>query len=397
MDVDSLTRAQRGDYDAALRATHRRRVELVILTLDDDPVTSLVNPFLGGSIHGDVDRSPVEVLEARVLDRDGVLDWTNGQHRRFKVRVVDSRFVVALNDWVEATVFTGPLWDFERRGEEVTLVAQGSERLAMGSVRSAFTRPRKAKATEVIRDLLRDAGAPASSLRVPRLNVRLPERVTVVKRGKDRDGDKAGRQGARRRVLRVSRADSPWPRAAKIAEAIDRELFADGSGNFLLRPAQTKPSVSFTSRLLIGPPIERRGKDGEQPNVWMVVGADPKGSRKQIQVEVPLPRRHPLSRQRLAWHDVPREVVERVENEHLKTKKQARLVGERRRDKALRELMEYEVQAFPCVPWLRPNSLVTIPLASGGTARIRVKRWTLPLGPGPDPLVIGANRRSGWR
>lgn len=397
MDYESLTREQRDTYLAATMTTHRRRVELVILTLDDVPVRSLTDSLLGGAVHGDVTRTPAEILECRVLDVEGVLDWTNGQHRGHKLQVLDHRYIPELG-WVEATVFTGPIWDFERRGAEVTIVAQGSERLAMGSVRRTFQRPRKARASEVIRDLLREAGAVGSVLRIPRLNARLPERVTVgVRRGKDRNEKKPGHQGPRARVLRVNTSDTYWPEAEKIAEAIDRELFTDGAGRFVLRPPQTKPSVSFTAATLTAPPVERRGDEGEQTNVWLVLGPEPKGPKERVKVEVTLPKRHSLSRESLAWHGKPREVTERVENKHVRTVRQAQTLGQRRRDKALRELVEYEIEAVPFVPWLRPNALVTIPLHGGQVARVRVKRWTLPLGPGPDPLVIGTNRRSGWR
>lgn len=397
MDYESLTRDERAAYYAATSRTHRRRVELVILTLDDEPVRSLSDVLLGGAIHGDVTRTPVEVLECRLVDVDNVLDWTNGQHRRFKLRVIDHRYVPELG-WVEATAFTGPIWDFERRGAEVDLVAQGSERLAMGSVRKPFQQPRKSKATDVIRDLLKDAGAVNRVLRIPKLDARLPERVTVgVKRGKDRDPKKDGYQGPRRQVLKVKQSDTYWPEASRIAEAIDRDLYADGAGNFVLRPPQTKPSIRFTESSLLLPPVERRGEAGEQTNVWLVLGAEPKGPKERVRAEVRLPKKHPLSRERLAWHDKPREVTERIENRHVRTVKQARVLGQRRRDKALRELVEYEFEAVPFVPWIRPNALVTIPLSGGRRARVRVKRWTLPLGPGPDPLVVGTNRRSGWR
>jgi hypothetical protein len=125
----------------------------------------------------------------------------------------------------------------------------------------------------------------------------------------------------------------------------------------------------------------------------LVLGANPKGPAEQIKVEVSLPARHPLSAESLAWHGNPRQIIRRIENEHLRTVAKAREVGQRARDRVLRETVEYEVEALPMMAWIRPNSMVSIPTAFGRVST-RVKRWTIPLGPTADPLTIGANRRS---
>ena len=164
----------------------------------------------------------------------------------------------------------------------------------------------------------------------------------------------------------------------------------------MLAPPASNPSLVLDNSTLLAPVVEKRATaDGEQTNVWEVFGPDPKGPKKSPHAKVTLPRRHPLSRERLAWHDKPREVIARIENKHIRTDKDAQKVGAQARDRALRELTTYEVQALPVIPWLRPRSLASIP-TSGGRARTRVVQWTLPLGPAADPLVIGANLRRGW-
>lgn len=395
MDFDSLTTAQRRLYHATVAQTHHREVELQVLTLNGVAVTSLTNAFMGGSIQGDSTRTPCEVLEADVLDEDFALAWSNGEHRKYKVRVVDSRFIPELNDWVGQVVFTGPLWDFEREGPVVSLVAHGSELLALGSVRRVMTRPRKTRATAVIRDLLSAAGAAPANMSIPNLAAKLPERVTVgIRRGKKRKGKKDKRKPPKVQVFRATPEDTYWTEAEQIAEAINRDLYCDGRGRFLLRAEAKRAAVTFSPSTILAPVSERRPTEGEVTNKWVVVGADPKGPKKRVQVEVSLPARHPLSAESLKWHNAPREIIERIENKQLRTKAQARAVGVKHRDRAMRELVEYEVDALPIVGWLRPDSLVSVPV-NGGAALVRVKQWTLPLGPGADPLTIGANRRRG--
>lgn len=392
MRYESLTAPQRRAYMDTVTGSHHRRIEIVLLTLDGKPVRDLTESFLGGSIQGDVDRTPVEVCDVDVLDVDEHLDWSNGRQRHFKLRVIDSRFVPALDEWVEAVVFTGPVWDFDRQGDVVSLVAQGSERLAMGSLRNVFHRPRKTKATSVIRDLLAAAGAQPQDRRIPSQQARLPESVTIgVNRGKKKEDKR------KRRILRATPVeDTYWQTAAEIAEAIDRELYSDGRGRFVLGPATTRPAAWVAGEVLLSPVTEKRVDAAEWPNTWLVVGANPKGPKPQVQVQVQLPPKHPASADSMAWHGKPRDVTVRIENSHLRTKQQARRLGQKYRDRAMRELTEYEVNTLPVVPWLRPNATITAP-TSRGRVQVRVRQWTLPLGPGADPLTIGANRRRGYQ
>ena len=393
MQYESLSADQIPVYEAAIAGSHNRHVDLAFFRRSDGtPVTSSVQ-LITGSIQGDVERTPVTFLDADLLDPDFTLDWSNGAQRRFEVRVTDSRFVPDLDDWVDRVVFTGVVWTFSREGAVVSIVAEGPEINAMGTIRNPQTYKEKTPATTVIRGLLKAAGA--VRLRIPSLSRKLPRDVTVgVRRGKK--DDKKKHQRPRRRELRTSREDTYWGEAEPIAEAIDRDLYATGRGAFVLEPPPTKPSLVLTNRMLTAPVKETPALDGEAPNTWLVLGADPKGPKPQVKAEVALPKRHPASAHSMRWNDTPREVTVRIENNHLRTDAAARRVGERRRDQALRERLSHEVQVIPCVSWVRPGMLASFPVGSR-IAVSRVKRWTLPLGPGADPVSLGANRSRGWR
>lgn len=400
--LQSLTPPQRTAYDATVAASHHREVEVEFLhrRRDRKAYRSLTNRFLGGSIQGDTDRSPVEVLEAEILDTDYLLDWGHGQHRHYNVRVLDRRFVPDLNDWVEEIVFTGPLWDYSRSGPVVKITAEGSELLASGSVRKAFHRPAKSKATTVAKQLLREAGAESRDMRIPNRRATLPREVTVgVKRGK-KDKAKKKDKGPKRRRLELDREDSYLEPVEEIAQALDLDFFVDGRGRFTFAPPRTRPTLQVEPRMLLAPVDEKPAQGIEETtNTWLVLGRDPKGPRERVRAEVGLPRSHPASAAKMAWNDngVPREVVERIENDKLRTSKQALAVARRRRDRALRELVTYEAQVLPVVPWWRPGGLVSLPLGGGRRATARVPRWSLPLGPGADPMTLGVNRRRRFR
>lgn len=394
--LGSLTKAERTEYDATVSTSHHRFLELeVYRRRDGKAILSLTNRFMGGAVHGDLDRDVVTYLECDVLDDDFALDWSNGEHRKFEVRVIDGRFVPALDEWVEEPVFHGPLWDFQRSGSGVHLVAEGPEMNAMGSVRQADHWPAKTRATVVLKNLLRAAGAEASDLRIPTLRATLPRDVTVgVKLGKD---NKKTKKDERRKVrqFRVSRDDAYWTEAAEIAEALDRDLFGDNVGRFVLRKPKTRPSVRLTERTILEPVIVKRGDEGEVTNTWIVKGANPKGPKKRPVRTVELPKRHPSSSYSLRWNGTLRKIIETIENPNVKTVKQALQLGRRKRDRAARELVTYSVQALPVEPYVRPNTLMSVPLTGGGRATALVRQWTLGLGPDAQPLSLGAKRFRG--
>ena len=405
MHYNSLTREQRNKYAEAVAQTHHRRVELVITDLDDRPVRSLTNRFAGGQVDTDTSRSPAAVVQCQIIDDDYVLDWEHGAHRRFKAQVIDHRFISSIGDhgeWVENELFTGPLWDFQRSGALVELVAQDTERLAMGSVRHVVTKPRKSKATDVQRELLRAAGATDKVMRIPRTKATLPERVTVgVRVGKRRDenGKKKGLgKDSRRktRIYKTNREDTYLGEVVRIASALDRLFYADTAGRFVQRAHPAKGSAKLTNYHLLSPVTIKRSNDDDTVNTWEILGADPKGPKEQIHARVSFPAKHSLSPEKLAWHNKPHELIEIIENKHLKTHAAAERLGLRRRDDAMADRVSYEVQALPMLPWLQQHMGVSFP-TDGGRVMIRATQWSFPLGPSADPMTFGANRRGGWK
>ena len=396
--LGSLSTTERAIYDRTVRGTHHRAVELEVYRLrDGKAVLSLTNRFLGGQVQGDEDRTPVTFMECELLDDDFALDWSHGEHRKLEVQVIDSRYIPDLDDWVEEVVFRGPLWDFERTGPVVSLTAEGPEKLAQGSIRRADWWPAKTRTTVALKTLLRRAGAQPRHLRIPNLKRTLPRSVTVgVKLGKPPKDDKKKDARPKRQRLLVDREDTYWDVAANLAQSLDRDFYADNRGRFVLAHRRTRPTIRLDESSITTPVATKRGDDGEQVNVWIVNGPNPKGPRGRPHARVELPKKHPASARSRRWFDAEREVIETIENQHVRTDKQARRLGERQRDRARREVVTYQVSALPLVAYIRPGSLMSLP-TEGGRATGRVGKWTLPFGPGNDPLILGAAKRRKWR
>ena len=183
------------------------------------------------------------------------------------MQVIDSRFVPALDDWVEEHVFRGPIWDFSREGPVVHLVAEGGEKNASGSIRHPDEWPARSKATDVISALLRRAGAEASDLRIPKLKATLPRTVTVgVKVGKPpKDGKKDNRKTVQR--LKVKNEDTYWHEAEQIADSIDKDLYADNHGKLVLTGKKARPEFRIEAVVAAGPGDgeARRRRRAHQP------------------------------------------------------------------------------------------------------------------------------------
>lgn len=392
--LPALTKGERDSYQRAITGSHSRRVEvLVIRRRDDTLLSSFPMPtFLGGGLNGDASRTPMEIAELDVLDDDYTLNWSHGEHRKFRIRVVVSIFVPEMDEWVDDIAFTGPLWDFTREGPVVTLIAQGAERDAMGSVRQVYDKPRKTPATRVIRDLLSAAGARPKDMLIPRLKATLPEAVTVgVRRGKDINPDKKGKQQRKVQRFISNREDTYVGAVSPIADALDRDFFCDNLGRFVMAARKSRPSAKLEAGMLLGPITERRGSDGEQTNTWHVYGRNPKGPRKQVHVKVALPDKHTASAYSLRWNGTRREVIETIRNKKIRNNKAARQVGLRKRDRARREPVEREVSLLPIFTRVRPYMIVSAP-SPAGRVSFSVRRWHVPFGPDATPCTLGATR-----
>lgn len=392
MDYDNLDATERQAYRDTVFGSHHRRVYFHLLRLNGDHVREIdAESVISAAVHGDNKRAPREILELDVYDDDNLLDWRLGKHRHYMIRVIDSRFVEELDDWVERVAFTGPLWDFDREGPVVSMVAQGPERLAMGSIKKVFKRPRKAKGSEVVRDLLALAGARKGQLLIPRLKKRLPERVQVgVERGPDRNKEKKGKQQRTVKVYRAgtsNTADTYWGAAEPVAEAMGRVLFGDPRCRFVM--SGSAPKLSVTNRQVIGQVTERRGNDGEVTNTWEVFGRNPKGDRPQVHVVATLPDKHPSSAKKMAWNGEPRKVIETIENQQLDWK-EAKALAKRKRDQGIAETVEREVQLLPVIACVRPGMKVLV-----GNTTIRARLWTVGFTQDSGTVTIGGNRRRG--
>lgn len=404
MDYLQLTADERRIYRQTVTGTHHREVELRLLDRDHKFVSSHPGVITGGGIDWDDDRDPAAVLTLTLVDIEGAFDWKRSEHRRYIARVIDSRFIPGIGtdgEWVDSTVFTGPLWDHSREGVAVTLVAHSCEEQAQGSIRSAMQWAAKTRLVTVARQMLAASGAPASRLVIPSsIRAVLPRRL-LVGVFKKRRVDPDGKGPKRRRVRRVrvgsrfvaDKGDTYWAEAESVAEAQGRVLYADRRGRYVMQRVPKRTSLNVGPDVLLSPIRERR-PGNSSPNRFEVLGRAGKHGRVKSKPAL-FPRRHPLSGQTLAQGGVPRYIIDTYENDKIGTRRQANRVARARRDRALGLLVEYEIEMLPVCPWLDPHMLIQF-TDDHTSVRVRVTRWSFPLGPDASAMTVGFNRREAW-
>jgi hypothetical protein len=409
MKYDNLNRSQRAIYNQAITHSHQRRIHVHVETLDSDPVASLTPVILpGGQVAHDVTSDvSTSILTMQFVDATRALNFepdAGGQslHRKFQIRVTDSRGIAELEEWIDQDVHTGPVWDFDRQGGLVSLTAHGADRKARGTVRNPRAWGPKAQKTDIIRELLQAAGLTHLG-GIPDLPATTGHHVTAgfayVHHKKHHPASHGHKAYVTHSTGRKPRTDYYLELAQKLAESMNRHLYPNTSGRFVLRSHPDQPILHVNRHLLADPEQQRAGVDA--PNTWTGVGDKPKGAKQQVHATAVLPDWHPLSPSSLAQNGKPYVIEERIENPHWKRTAEVRAAVRRHRDRAMRYVVDYEFDMLP-VPWLQEFDMVSVETV-GGRILVPMKQWTFPLGTGSsdgsqgDPMHVGAVKHPKYR
>lgn len=352
-----LTAAELRAYHDTLRSSHERRIVVQIQTLSGRVLRSQQVEVVDGGVTVDADAEVSRVLSMVFVDPSRSIRFETNDpagvplHRSRRIEVHYSVRVPALDRWVTAVPFSGPIWDFRRQGAEVTVVAHGMDRQGLGQQWSPRTFGKKSRKTRAIRTLLEDIGFEQMS--IPDLKRTFPHRMTV------------------------GRMDEPLPKIRRVAKSLDRHLFIDGRGIPRMRAIPNRPVFTFDDRSLLAEPSIRRTTE-QLKNVAEVLGGKPRGSKRRVRAVAELRPNHPLSPESLAFNGKRLRLVERVENPHLKTTADCRKRARRIRDERAKLPVEHGFECVP-IPHLDELDLVRV-VTDDGPVLIRMKQWSLPLG-----------------
>jgi hypothetical protein len=256
--------------------------------------------------------------------------------------------------WVDIPVFTGPVSKMDRTDDVVSLEAQGKEALAMGAGWTPMTFKRGYNKVEVIEEVMRKRAGETKFSLVER-NARLP------------------------RDLSLGRMSVPWQVARSVARSMDLQLFYDGRGTLRLRKIPAKPSFLINSGdggVITSDPQIAYTSENLVNLVW-VKGGVPKGGRQAVSHWRAAPRSHPLSPQRLGRNGVPRYLVEVIDNDSIRTLKEAKALAATRLESRLLQHVDVAVDTLP-LPHLEPMDMLRVSTSEFAMS-FRLRQASIPL------------------
>ena len=366
-----LSTSERAAFEATLRTSYERRVEVLILDMAQNTLATITHRLLDGQVVVDADADVTRSASLTLLDPTHSLNFDTESpddgalFLDRMIRVNYCVYVPALARWVEVPVFTGPVTSLERDGAHVQIEAQGKESIARQAVWNPYTKPKGAVVVDVIKDLMqRRAGENRFDL--PTGTARLTKPVTLP------------------------REAIVWDEAKKLASY--RGLWYDGRGWLRMQDPSASPVFTFKTGdgglVLTRPQVSFSAED--MKNVVSVTGGIPKGSKTAVRAVAHASTTHPLNHGRLGRNGVPRYMVEFVEDDTLTTTAQAQARADAILAPLLLETVQVQFDSMP-VPHLEPHDVVSL-RTDDFSANFRLRQFTIPLVTG-SPMPVGYVRK----
>src|SRR5690606_33134196 len=250
----------------------------------------------------------------------------------------------------------------------VTVEAQGKEKLAKGAIWTPINLRKGMDVTAAIRVLM-SSRAGETRFSIPDFRNSNGKRPTLpAARAFDRYAD-------------------AWTTTVKLAKSISKQLFYNGDGVLVMR--NLPDAVSWVFRpgdggSIVGNLSVSYNLD-DLVNTVAVKGQPPKGSKGVVSASVFAPADHPLSPKRLGRTGAPRHLVEYIEDQSIRSHKDAKALAEKTLANKLRETVDVSFDSLP-IPHLDIGDMVRIETPDFAL-KFRMKKFTIPLAPNGDPVM----------
>lgn len=358
-----LTASELKSLKALLVSHHKIAIGIQLLTLSHQAIDDLSDMLLGGQVTVDADATEatrsltLEVLDPRQrlrLDSEGATDGSIYYTRM--IRVIYTVISVDKDERYHIPIFCGPISKVSRNGPVLSIDALGKEKLSMASVWKAQKYKKGASKRATLIDILTDIGGESpSKMDVPRL------------KGDPRLGT----------ALSVNRETNAWAAFKKLAASMTLHAFYDGRGVARARKLSDKTVWVFRERVDLQT-LPQPTFDAESvANAVDIVGGKPKGAKKKVHFRIVAPSSDPLSPVLMGRFGKPRYIPIYVQDDTVKSKKEAEALGKRLLRNAQLESVEVVFDSLP-IPFLEENDTCRVESAlfSGS---FRLKKFTIPL------------------
>lgn len=356
LDADTLR-----DYRKTIRGSHSVTPAASVLSLGGKPLYSIRQHILDGKINIDSEADVVRSATLVVVDPDRDLAFDTDSpsdgalYADRMVRVSVDVLGPLLDEPIRVPLITGPIVKMSRDDALVTLEIQDPSRFGMGQAWRGRTYKKGTRKTAIIRDILTDYLG-QSRMSIPQSTKRIS------------------------RPLTIAPDDQPWLVAKKVAASMNRQLFFDGRGVAILRRWPDNRAWTFAAdrpgaTILTPPRVEPDFSTIR--NAVAVKGAKPKGAKKAIQVRLTAGSRHPLNPKRLAPNGAGLYLVERIDDDSIRTRDDARDLARRILRDRLREATPALFDAVPAYH-LDPGDLIGVETDTFET-EARIRKTTIPI------------------
>ena len=365
-----LSKADRQAYEATLTTSHEIRVEVNLLDMAGRVVGSA--QVTGGQVLGDrrrfgVPHGPTKRLTLTAVDPHNALGIDSddpGDGILYADRQVEVIYSVRVPTvgWVDVPVFQGTPTSWQRTGDEVQILADDASVLAMGAAWAPLSIPKGTRKVDAIQRIL-ERRTGCTRFDFPNVGTRLHKPVSLHRRTR------------------------PWAVADRIAKSMDMQLYRRGDGTVVLRRYPGAAAHTFGPGEIVED-VATQADMTDFANTILVLGRNPKGPKKRVRAFITAPKNHPLSPWRLGENGVPRRILHVIENDHIRSKAEAKRKGERKMRDRLNGKSQVTVGVLPW-PHLEPGDWIRA-RADEGTVGFRLDTYSLPLGvDGAEPMTLG--------
>jgi hypothetical protein len=348
---------------------HRISIKVQVLDLNHNYLSDVSTRLLSGQITVDTTAEVTRVLQVELLDPNYSMNIEAESPEEGSlfmdrmIRVVYTVADVMLTESYDIPVFCGPITKLDRTFAVVTLECSGKEKLANGGFWTAKTYKKGLTKTAVIRAMLRDI-AGETKMDIPEVSsAKLPSNLTL------------------------SRDKAVWASVKTLTGGLSRVIFYDGRGVAkMLNPGgSVRYTFTMPGAILTQPQINY---DVESLfNAVEYTGAKPKGHKNPVRGTAVAPKAHILSPQSLGRNGIPRYLIERVQDDSLRTNAACKAAATRRLEKNLLQAVTVTFDALP-IPVIEEHDVCAL-RTENYSVNFLASKFVI-------PLVAGASSSIGY-
>lgn len=355
------------EYLALCVSHHRRRIVLQMTDLNHAYLSDISNALIDGQVDIDTSAEITRKLSCTLFDPTARLGLDSIQLHHgalFADRMFRVVYGVGRPDgskWFDVPIFHGPITKLNRKGAFLSIEGSGKEFFLFSAAYASANYKKGQLRTNVVVDLLRDGGE--SRYYVPRSSSKLPADIPI------------------------SDTTARWPEIEAQGSALGRNVFFDTRGYAQFRGYSS--TSSYTFRKFVTEPEVGYNLDN-LVNCVVVVGARPKGAKKNMSRRFFAPASHPLSPYALGRNVSGRRVYRYytrvISNARLNTWAKINSTGRNALKSGLLEGIEAAFDA-PVIPILEEGDAYTLDY-DGSSTTARFRKSSIPL-VGPPVASVG--------